>query len=48
MFSEEKALMKKCISKKHREWAWFLGLWLLGLISIATISYVLKKVLFWF
>lgn len=51
MFSAAKPLMKQCIKnwfQKHpkaREWAWFAGLWCLGLGAVLIMAYPIKLVI---
>jgi hypothetical protein len=33
------------ISKKQRQWLWFVALWLFGLCSISLISYLIKVII---
>ncbi|WP_256714037.1 hypothetical protein [Psychrobacter sp. C 20.9] len=37
-----KNLSKKHLSKKQRQWAWFLGLYAAGFLTIFTIAQLIK------
>ena len=36
------------ITKKQREWLWFIGLWCAGLLSVSIAGYLIKFLMFAF
>lgn len=51
MYSEVKLVMKQCIKKityeinkypKLKQYLWFVGLWLFGLVTVSILTYPLK------
>lgn len=53
MYSVGKVLKMQCIkniegklSTRQKQWLWFVGLWLAGLVTVASIGYLIKFVMF--
>jgi hypothetical protein len=41
--------MKRCIknlSEKQKQWLWFIGLWTASLLTVVTIGYAIKLIMF--
>lgn len=35
------------LSPKQKQWAWFIGLWFLGLFTVSVIGCAIKFLMFW-
>ena len=44
MYLEGKAVMKQ-ITKKYKEWLWFIALWLAGFGALTITSYLIKLIM---
>lgn len=38
-------LLKKTLSKKQKQWIWFIALWLGGFTTVYLIAYIIKLVM---
>lgn len=37
-----KPCIKLALSERQKQWAWFVGLWFAGLLSVASAGYLIK------
>jgi len=36
----------KGLSEKQKQWAWFVGLWFVGLLTVSGVGYAIKLLMF--